>query len=101
MRVARFVLSFLLVFASSPRLNSQQSVAAVQRDPEALALLTQVLASAGGLQAFESVSDFQVTGTITYFERDQQNVGAVSLRGGTAGHSVSTQTSPTALAPGR
>jgi hypothetical protein len=47
MRVARLVLSFLLILSSSPRLNSQQTTSAPQRDPQALAALGQVAAAIG------------------------------------------------------
>jgi len=42
MRVARVILSFALNFGSSPRLNSQQSAAMPQRDPQATAMLPKL-----------------------------------------------------------
>ena len=50
MRVARLVLSFLLILSSSPRLNSQQSTAPPQRDLQALALLANMTAATGWTQ---------------------------------------------------
>jgi len=47
MRVARLILSFALILASSPRLNSQQSTAAPQRDLQALPLLANMTAATG------------------------------------------------------
>ncbi len=51
MRVARLVLSFLLIIASSPRVNSQQSVVTPQRDPQAVAAIQNALAAMGGAAA--------------------------------------------------
>ena len=56
MRVARFVLSILLVFVSSPRLNSQQSATAPQRDPQATALLQASVRAMGGRVPSDSVA---------------------------------------------
>jgi hypothetical protein len=56
MRVARLLLSLFFVFSSSPRLNSQQQlVAAVQRDPQAAALLQHSAAALGGALSSTSV----------------------------------------------
>src|SRR5437660_2825155 len=47
MRVARLVLSSVLILASSSRLISQQSTATPQRDPQALAVLKQTVTAMG------------------------------------------------------
>jgi len=48
-----FFVPFILLF--STRLNSQQTTTAtVQRDPQAIAILTQTLNAAGGAQAISS-----------------------------------------------
>jgi hypothetical protein len=62
MRVARLLLSLIIVFSSSPRLNSQQSVAAVQRDSQALSLLAQC---SGAMGASSAAPDIYADGTIT------------------------------------
>jgi hypothetical protein len=80
MRVARFVLSFLLVFVSSPHLNSQQSTVP-QRDPQALAVLQRCLAAGGGAQVFGTIQDFLASGSITYHWAGQDVVGSVSAQG--------------------
>jgi hypothetical protein len=67
MRVARFVLSFVLILSSSPRLNSQQSSTAPQRDPQAVTRITQMLAATGWLPAARPTT-IMALGTIT---RDQ------------------------------
>jgi hypothetical protein len=80
MRVARFVLCFLLAFASSPRLNSQQSTTAVQRDPQAIALLSQALTASGSATLTASLHDFTASGSITYFWAGSQVQGTATIR---------------------
>jgi len=77
MRVARFVFSFLLVFGSSPRLNSQQSATATaaQRDPQALTILNHVLAASGGVTALTGIRDVSATGNVTYYWAGQEVQG--------------------------
>lgn len=55
----------LLVFTVSPAL-AQTNPNSVVRDPNALSLLTRVLAVAGGDTAISSIQDFTATGDITY-----------------------------------
>jgi hypothetical protein len=81
MRVARLLLSFLFVFSSTPRLNSQQSAVSVQRDPQALAVLGRSLVAGGGAQAFVTIQDFLALGTITYHFAGQDVVGSVTAQG--------------------
>jgi hypothetical protein len=69
MRVARFVLGFLLVFISAPRLNSQQTSSSPQRDPQAIALAQQSLGAMGGSQAL-SLGDSLATGQVQSFRPD-------------------------------
>ncbi len=81
MRVARFVLSLLLVFASSSRLNSQESTAtAAQRDPQAVTILNQVLAASGGSTAVASIQDFTASGSIIYFWAGSEVQGTATVR---------------------
>jgi len=81
MRVARLVLSFLLILSSSPRLDSQQSTAAPQRDPQAVAVLQRCLVAGGGPQAFGAIQDFLASGAITYHWAGQDVVGSVTAQG--------------------
>jgi hypothetical protein len=48
MRVARFVLFFLLILASSLRLKSQQPVVTPRSDPQAVSVLQQAMVAMGG-----------------------------------------------------
>jgi len=81
MRVARLVLSFLLILSSSPRLISQQSTTAAQRDPQAVTILQRCLVAGGGARAFGTIQDFLASGTITYHWAGQDVIGSVTARG--------------------
>ena len=81
MRVGRLVLSFVLVLATSPRLNSQQSAALPQRDAQALTILSQVFVSSGGMAALSGIQDFTASGTITYFWGGKEVSGPVTIKG--------------------
>jgi hypothetical protein len=81
MRVTRFLLSLFFVCSTSPRLNSQQSVVAVQRDLQALSVLQRCLSAGGGAQAFGTIQDFLASGTITYHWAGQDVVGSVTAQG--------------------
>src|SRR5713226_10363550 len=80
MRVVRLVLSFLLILSSSPRLSSQQSVSAPQRDPQALTILNQVLGASGGATTLSTVQDATGTGTVTYYWAGLQVQGTATAR---------------------
>ncbi|HTF24738.1 MAG TPA: hypothetical protein VK937_12605 [Candidatus Limnocylindria bacterium] len=80
MRVARFVLCFFFILASSPRLRSQ-STPTPQRDPQALVILQRCLSAGGGAQAFSTIQDFLASGTITYHWAGQDVVGTVTAQG--------------------
>ncbi len=64
MRVARFVLSFLLLFFSSPRLNSQQPTTAAQRDTQAVAAVQTAITAQGSESAIGAIGNAVVQGTI-------------------------------------
>ncbi len=82
--IAVVVCSFALIIGSvsaqqpAPSPNSEQSH---QRDPNALALLNQCLAAAGGLPALEALQDFSGSGSITYFWAGEEVQGSVTVRG--------------------
>jgi hypothetical protein len=63
MRVVRFVLSFVFVLVSSPRLNSQQSITAPQRDAQAQSILSQMSIAMGWI-ASQLPADTVVSGTM-------------------------------------
>src|SRR5467141_1372305 len=75
MRVARLVLSFLLIIASSPRLNSQQATSMVQRDPQAVTVLTQSIAAMGGSVPTDSVA----SGTVTLVAGSLTETGTIGI----------------------
>jgi len=81
MRLARFILSFLVVLVASKPLRSQQSAPTTQRDPQALAVLQRCLSAGGGAQAFATIQDFLASGTITYYWAGQNVVGSVTAQG--------------------
>src|SRR6266480_3508781 len=81
MRVARLILSFALIFGSSPRLNSQQSAETPQRDPFAIQVLSQCLNAAGGMQPLSGVQDYTATGVVTYFWAGGPDHGSATVRG--------------------
>ncbi len=64
MRVARLVLSFVLILSSSLRLNSQQAIPAPQRDPQAVAAIQNALAAMGGASAIAQVQNVIAQGSM-------------------------------------
>jgi len=64
MRVVRFVLSFLLVLGSSPRLKSQLSTATPQRDTQAVGAIQNALAAMGGASTMAQVHNVIVQGSM-------------------------------------
>jgi hypothetical protein len=81
MTLKRLALLFCLLFAVFPTF-AQQPVATtrVTKDSQAVTLLNQVLASAGGVSALLAVQDFTGAGTITY-SQPQGVTGTVVVRG--------------------
>ncbi len=75
MRVARLLLSLILVLASSPHLNSQQSVVTVQRDPQAAAILQQSIAAL----ATTSPTDSSANGMVTLVEGSTTQSGTIQI----------------------
>jgi hypothetical protein len=87
MCVARLILSFVLILASSARLNSQQTASTPQRDPQAIALAQQSLAAMGGAN-LPSINDTRTTlqtttftsGTATISTEIRTTLGTTNLR---------------------
>lgn len=78
MRPARFSVFLFFGFLFSFPLAAQQTV---QRDPQAVSILAQSVAVAGGVQALSGIQDFTATGTITYFWAGQEVQGPTTVRG--------------------
>jgi hypothetical protein len=75
MRVSRFVLATLLVFASSLDLSSQQTTAILQRDAQAATLLRQAIAAMGA----SLPSDSTATGNVTITAGGETSQGSVKV----------------------
>jgi hypothetical protein len=82
MKLLATLATFLLSFANlRPPLQASSSPQVVQRDAQALAVLTQCLKAIGGTTAVASVQDFTGTGTITYYWGGQDVPGSVTVYG--------------------
>src|SRR5579862_7503103 len=81
-RFALVLLGLTLAFpiAAVAQQTQQPPPAAPTRDPQAVALLTQSLAAAGGAQALAALQDFTATGKITYFWTEQGDTGTVTVK---------------------
>jgi hypothetical protein len=80
-RIQRLALICIGCFLLPEFLSAQQSTPTVQRDPQAVNILNQCLAAAGGTQAISAIQDFTGSGKITYFWAGQQVSGSVTVRG--------------------
>jgi hypothetical protein len=78
MRILSFLTALLSFLSQS---TPRQTAPVVQRDPQALAILNQAVASSGGLAALSAVQDFTGNGTITYHWAGQEVVGSVEVLG--------------------
>jgi len=81
MRVLRFlpfVFASILLVLSLP-LSAQQTPSAT-KDPQAVSILTQALAAAGGTTAITAITDYKATGTITYHWNTEEQ-GSVTVLG--------------------
>jgi len=74
-------LSILLTFPSLAGQTSTKAPQSIQRDPQALNILGQVLDAAGGLQILSAIQDFTATGSISYNWGDSPVQGSVSIKG--------------------
>ena len=81
MRFARtFVLAFLFLLLTLPALPQQTATSTVQRDPQALGILAQALATSGGATLIASLRDFTASGSVTYSWAGSQVQGTATLR---------------------
>src|ERR1700694_1891739 len=79
--ILAFVLSSSLLLPTAAQQSPTLSTQSVQRDPQALTILSQALSAAGGVASIAGLRDVTATGTITYFWADQQVPGSVTLKG--------------------
>ena len=75
MRVARLILSFLLLFFFSPRLNSQQPITAAQRDTQAVTAVQTAITAQGSQSAIGAIANAVVQGTIVPTQSSTVNGG--------------------------
>jgi len=79
---------FFCLFTLFPSVTSQvslgqsisSSTAQVQRDPQAISVLNQVLTAAGGAAALAQTQDLTASGTITFNWADQDVAGTATLK---------------------
>lgn len=70
----------ILALSLTSPLAAQQSATTAHRDPQAVAILYQCLAAAGGIQAISTIQDVTATGTITYNGMDQSPQGHATIK---------------------
>src|SRR5579885_2922746 len=78
--VASVVVIGSLIFFAPPPISSQQKLASIQRDPQAITILTQALNAYGGASAISGILDFTATGNITYYW-DEAVQGNLTMQG--------------------
>jgi hypothetical protein len=99
MRISRRIFVLFLVPLIPASLDAQQQVATsitstasdsqsaipqtLQRDPQAVAVLTQTLKAAGGIPALSAIQDYTASGSITYYWGDGEQGSAVVKGRGT------------------
>ena len=86
MRFARFASMFCLLLYAAPVLGQQTQPGItpppVTKDAQAVSIVTQALAAAGGMPAITGITDYTGTGNITYrLGVDQGVQGSVTVRG--------------------
>lgn len=80
----RFARTFVLAFFSLSLVSTsfpQQTATTVQRDPQALVVLTQVVNATGGATALAAVQDFTASGTITFNWAGEHVQGSLTVQG--------------------
>jgi outer membrane lipoprotein-sorting protein len=82
MRASRFLLLGLALIVCNSAVAQIQPTTPAPKDPQAVSILTQALAAAGGATAITGISDYTATGTITYhWNPQEQEQGSVTVRG--------------------
>jgi hypothetical protein len=86
------LLSASLAFSSA---LAGQTATPAPKDPQAVAVLTQALNSAGGTSAVSAILDFTAAGNITYYWANQQVAGSVTVKGrGMTQYRIDVQLNP-------
>jgi len=73
--------SFLSCVITWPSAAQQTSATTIQRDQQALTVLTQVLTAAGGQSSVDALQDITGSGTITYYWAGEEVQGRVNVKG--------------------
>src|SRR6266478_1148258 len=86
MRIGRLLLSFVLsvlflIPSVAQQTTTQQGPQSVQRDAQAISILSQALNAAGGATRLGAIQDFTGTGTIAYNWANNQVPGSVTVYG--------------------
>ena len=78
----RYLAPFLLIWIClCPSMAQQSTTRALSRDPQALAILEQVVRSGGGLQSIADLPGFSGSGSITFYWTEEGTEGTVNLKG--------------------
>lgn len=80
MRFTRTFLFLLVLLVISVSLLAQQTTTTLQRDPQALAILSQVLSAAGGANALTAIQDFTASGQVTFYWAGEAVQGSVTVQ---------------------
>jgi hypothetical protein len=80
MRVLRFLLFILAVTPSGLVLAQTTTTPTAPQDPQAVTVLNQALAVAGGAPALKAITDYTGSGTITYHNNPDVH-GSVTIKG--------------------
>lgn len=83
MKVVSVLVALLFSFPNLPvaQQSSPSSAQSTQRDPQALTVLSQALASSGGLSTLSAIQDYTESGTITYSWAGKPESGSVTIYG--------------------
>ena len=79
-RGAVSICSFLFLVCPA-RSQGLPATAIAQKDPQAVSILNQTLATTGGAAAFGSIQDYTGLGTVTYFWTGQTTQAVATVRG--------------------
>jgi|SRR5882762_3893757 len=80
MRRQSTALAFLLALIATQPSAAQQTTP-VQRDQQAIAVMSQALTVAGGTPALTAIQDFTASGSITYYWAGEDVQGTVTVKG--------------------
>jgi hypothetical protein len=75
------LVSFLSLVTARPSGTQQTSTGAVQRDPQAITIITKALNAAGGIGTLAAIQDFTASGTVSYNWGESPVQGNVTVKG--------------------